>query len=467
MDFGVQKQAQLGEFVTQFMQEHQVPGLTVALAQGDDVVYAKAFGYRSLEKRIPATTDTIFGIASITKTFAAISIAQLVEEGKMSFDDPVQKILPGFCMPGGGGQSVTIHHLLSHTSGMPPLPFLSQSFKAHSVAEEDAPSAPRSYSELIEAIASYTGQVYCEPGLCLNYSNECYALLGAVIKRVSGLTFAEYVRERIIRPLGLKRTMISFEEMFEHEEVTELYTKEADGTLKGSTRWPTAPGFQAAGRLKSCCTDLIRVFQMYANGGTYRGTQILSEDSVRDNMTRRFQYALRDSYAHALIVLPAYHGVTLVSHGGAGKGISAVAGFVPERGLSAVVLCNLSAVPVARVWLAAMNLALGLPIETPRQEYDPTDWAPEEMERLAGHYKSAEGSELTLLVVNDQLELHQGSKRSIVKRLNETTGLVESNRQQQEVKFYLGPDGHPWGVGQDVRIIPIVREPIENENHVK
>ena len=82
------KVAQFEEYVTSLMEEQGAPGLTVALAKGDDVIYTKAFGYRNKEKEIPTTTDTIFGIASITKSITGIAVAQLVEQGLLSYDDP-------------------------------------------------------------------------------------------------------------------------------------------------------------------------------------------------------------------------------------------------------------------------------------------------------------------------------------------------------------------------------------------
>lgn len=456
-------------FINSFMQEHDVPGMTIAIAKGEELLFSKAYGYRNLEDKVEATTDTIFGVASITKSITAIAIAQLAEQGKFSFDDPVTKILPDFCMPGGSKEEVTVHHLLTHTSGMPPLPFLGLSFRAYTSPDASeltallnnpqaglqmAADVPITYTQVIKAIGSYPRKPFGRPGECLNYSNECYGLLSAIVKEASGVPFAEYVKQHILRPLGMKRTMISFEEMFEYEEVTDLYTKTKEGLSK-SRKWPCAPGFQGAGRIKSCCTDLIRIFQMYAGKGAYKGTRILAEETVATNIGRGHRYALKDHYAHGLMVHPDYHGVTLVTHGGAGKGISSHGGFVPENQLSAVVLCNLSGVPVVKAWMAAVNLALGLPLDTPRQTYTTTDWAPAEMERFVGNYKSAEGGGFEIFIEEGELKIKQVAGTAAIKRLNETMGLLGIPGQQQEIRFYLSNETpQAWGVGLGVRIIP-------------
>jgi CubicO group peptidase (beta-lactamase class C family) len=448
-------------YVTGFRNKHQVPGLAVALADGEDVVYTRAFGYRDLARRIPATTGTIFGIASVTKSFTAMAVGKLVEEGKLQFDDRVSKYLPSFRLPGSGRTDVTVRHLLTHTSGMPALDALRVTFQAHSSRDpQDSQQEPlaeppiNTYPQLIDYIAQSPGQPLGAPGEYFNYSNEGYALLGALVRRVSGLPYAAFVRKHFLEPLRMGKTTYSFEEMYEHDEVTVLYTKQRDGSLQASTRWPCAPGFQSAGRLKSTVEDLIRPFQMYANGGALDGVRILSPEIIRQTTTPRFNYSLYESYGHALMIRPDYHGVTLVSHGGAGKGISAHAGLVPERKLSAVVLTNLGGVPVIQLWGALINLGLGLPVATPRAEYITSDWPDGTAEQLAGHFASAEGNEFVLVADEGRLLLEHHGRSDEVRRVTANVGLYDDRGHEQEIKFYRDDAGELRGVGIGVRFIP-------------
>ena len=479
MSLTAKRMAEFEELVVDLMQEHQAPGMSIAIAQGEQLLYTKAFGYRNKEKQIPTTTDTIFGVASITKVFTGLAVAQLVEQGKLSFSDPVVKHLPQFRMPGcgsdhrnpGGGEDVKVWHLLSHTSGLPALPSLGITFKAHSgpdmveqVVASDSevkkiyhPRPPiNTYSELVKHIADFPAVPLGAPGEFLNYSNEGFALLGAIIMKVSGVPYAQYVRDNLLKPLGLNRTTYSFEEMFEHEDVTDLYTLDSNGELLASTRWPCAPAFQAAGRMKSCSTDVIRVFQALAGKGSFGGSRILSADGVREQILPRHKYTLNEIYTYGLKIFPGYQGMTLVEHGGAGKGISAHGGFVPETEISAVVLCNLTGVPVVKAWHAAINLASCLALDTPRMSYQTSVWTENEASSLVGRYRSGEGADIVINAKGESLTMTTKTDTSIVERINETTGLLKLKGQDIEVRFYLDAAGRAWGMGQGVRIIPRV-----------
>jgi CubicO group peptidase (beta-lactamase class C family) len=107
----------LEEFLRERMRRTRLPGVSLALVRGEEVVYARGFGFRDLEKRLPATPATAYGIGSITKSFTALGIMQLVEEGKLSLDDPVEKFLPLKIRP--FGELIRVWHLLSHTAGIP------------------------------------------------------------------------------------------------------------------------------------------------------------------------------------------------------------------------------------------------------------------------------------------------------------------------------------------------------------
>ena len=473
MQFTPERVREFENYVTSFMAEHDAPGISIAIAQGDQVVYSNAFGYRQLAEQIPVTPGTIFGIASITKAFTAVAIAQLVEQGVLSFDDPVSKYLPDF-KPHNG--AVTIRHFLTHTSGLPPLPSLTISMRDNTPAEppqekketsadqekekdkektEQPVGTVNNYHELVDYIAKHPYQPLGQPGEYFSYSNDCYGLLGAIIMQVTGLTYTEYMRRHVFLPLGMTRTCLGVEEMREYPDVTDLYYRNEEQVFLHSTRWQVSPPFLAGGAIKSTALDLIRFWQMYALGGKLGDVQLLGEDYVRENITPRYRYSLYDSYAHGLRVRTDYHGVTLAEHGGSKRGVSSNAGFVPERGISAVVLCNLTGVPISKVWLAAINLGLGLPVTTPRVRYETTEWPASEAQAFLGTYKSGEGATFDL-IITDELTIKFKHEQCVVKKVNATTGLYVLRGQESELKFYTNAQGQVWGVGLGVRIIPKV-----------
>ena len=110
------------DYTNNLLTKEHIPGVAVAVSQNGETIYQKGFGYRNLETKVPVTPETLFGIASVTKSFTAAAILQLENDGKLSVDDPVIKYIPELFIPGlyhiG---DIKIRHLLSHTTGLPPI----------------------------------------------------------------------------------------------------------------------------------------------------------------------------------------------------------------------------------------------------------------------------------------------------------------------------------------------------------
>ena len=166
----------------------------VLVAKDDKILLNEAYGYADREAKIPNTTKTGFHLASVGKMFTSAAIAKLVKAGKISYTDTVAKILPDY--PNRDiAQKVTIHHLLTHTAGMGTFfqsPGFDRKIKYHNAAEE---------------IAVYQDEpLFFEPGARWRYSNAGYSLLSAIIERVSGKTYLEYIRENVLKPLKMNDT---------------------------------------------------------------------------------------------------------------------------------------------------------------------------------------------------------------------------------------------------------------------
>jgi D-alanyl-D-alanine carboxypeptidase len=166
----------------------------VLIAKGDEILLAQAYGFADREAKIPNTTDTKFHLASAGKMFTAVAIARLVKEGKLSYTDTVAKVLPDYPNQEVAAR-VTIHQLLTHTAGMGTF-FESPGFVRG-----------KTYRNSTEEMAVYQDEkLFFEPGTRWRYSNAGYSLLGAIVERVSGKTYLQYVRENIFKPLGMSQT---------------------------------------------------------------------------------------------------------------------------------------------------------------------------------------------------------------------------------------------------------------------
>ncbi|MGI6344154.1 MAG: serine hydrolase domain-containing protein [Bacillota bacterium] len=466
MKYSAERIAAFENYLEQIRQAYQAPGIVVALAEQGEVTYQASFGHRDLAAGLPVDGQTIFGLASVTKSFTALAIMQLAERGLLQPEDPVVRYLPEFGLPtGADAQAVTIHHLLTHTAGFPPLPTLNYSITGNTVPDEpesededgakDKPENPRvdTMADLLDYLKNGDYEMLGQPGEYLSYSNDCYGLLGEIVERVSGEPYQEYVRRHILQPLGMERSVFTVEELQALDNVTELYYRTRDEELKHSSNWQVAPPFVACGWLKSCVDDLIKYAQMYANGGKWGEERLLSAAGVERMRQRTLEFTENRRYGYGLVVQD-YAGVTLVDHGGSLKGVSSNMGFVPEKGIAAVVLCNTSGVPVAKIYHALINLALGLPIEEPRRTYRHQPWPEDLMEKVVGAYKSGEGATYTIEKSGDGLSIGGWLGTFPLYATGSASAVWHYRYSDNEVRFMADADGEVWAIHAGGRVIP-------------
>ena len=186
------RQQELDKLVTQYHQLRQFNG-AVLVANDKGVVLKKAYGLANFEWNVPNTPDTKFRLASVTKQFTAMVILQLVAEGKLKLDDTLVSVLPDYRKD--TGSRITVAQLLNHTSGIPNYTNAPDFFSKMS-------RNPYAVADFVKQFAS--GDLEFEPGSKFSYSNSGYYLLGAIIERVTGKTYAQALQERIFTPLGMK-----------------------------------------------------------------------------------------------------------------------------------------------------------------------------------------------------------------------------------------------------------------------
>jgi CubicO group peptidase (beta-lactamase class C family) len=169
-------------------------GLSIAVVRGGDTIVMRGYGRADLEHDVPATAQTVYRIGSITKQFTAVAILQLIEQGKLTLDDTIQRFLPDF--PAQGNR-VTIRHLLTHTSGI-------KSYTSLGPEWQDKMRLDLTHAQLVALFRDKPFDF--APGARFLYDNSGYYLLGMIVERVSGLAYAEYLNQRLFTPLGLRAT---------------------------------------------------------------------------------------------------------------------------------------------------------------------------------------------------------------------------------------------------------------------
>jgi CubicO group peptidase (beta-lactamase class C family) len=413
-------------YAKRVVDEFRIPGIGIGLARGGELRHFFGFGHRDAHGEKPVTPDTIFGIGSITKSFTCVAVMKLQEAGKLSVHDPVVKYLPEFRTPDASvTKKITIEHFMTHTSGLPPLRCLlfalARSMEKDPIVSELEEARKKhdihpidTYEDLLKFLAEEKYELLGPPGTHFSYSNDAYSLLGAIVERASGQRYEDYVRDHILRPAGMTRSCFDLAEFAEDDDVTTLFaTKktEAGEEIVHAPVWWEAPAMVPAGFLRMSARDLLRYAEIFRNHGRVGDVRILSPESVKAMLTPRVSCGARQWYGYGLIITPNYHGVTLVEHGGDIKGVAAQMMVVPEEGITAVGLANLGGAPTVRLTLAAVNGALGLPVETPRLAFADAPLPAERLMEYDGTYASEEGAVLRAVVESGALHFEMEGKR--------------------------------------------------------
>ncbi|MGD0296942.1 MAG: serine hydrolase [Bryobacteraceae bacterium] len=346
---------------------------TVLVARGADVLVSKGYGMANLEWDVPNSPSTKFRLGSVTKQFTAASILLLEERGKLKVEDPVKKYMPD---APAAWDKITIFHLLTHTSGIPS--FTGFADYAQTEPFETTPE---------KLVARFRDKpLEFAPGEKWNYSNSGYVLLGYLIEKISGQSYATFVQENIFTPLGMKDSGYdSNSKIIPHR--ASGYTPSKDGPVNAGFIHMSIPF--SAGSLYSTTEDLLRWER-----GLFGG-KVLSAASLQ-KMTTPF----KQDYAFGLGVhITAGHKV--IDHGGGIEGFNTHLAYYPDDQLTVVVLGNLNG-PASDIAGKLGAVALGQPVQLPSERKEIT--VPRKvLEKYVGTYELKPGFDLVVTLEGDQL----------------------------------------------------------------
>ncbi|WP_277554193.1 serine hydrolase [Halobaculum limi] len=391
------------------MRRDRLPGVSVAVVDRDGIRYADGFGSRDLAGNRPATPETLYGIGSVTKSVTALALAQLQEAGMVAFDDPVRDYLD-VDLGDDSDDPIRLHHLLSHSSGLPSLgtsealigrrlrrdtdtlPLASTAdFRAH--IEDAVGGGDRGESAVgggdrdggvVGGDAAARREVVGSPGERFAYANAGYVLLGDVVEAVTGRPYDRYVAEHVLDPLGMERTTFDDMEFSMDDDHATVYLQE-DGDLVAASL-PTRELSRPAGGLLASVSDLARYVRLFLDGGTVDGRTVVSGEAV-DTLTEGRIDTPSGPYGYGWRTRECC-GYDLVGHSGSIAVSSAYVGFAPETGLGVVVAANASpGYPLVRLGEGVFACAVGadpqgaVPFFERRRRFD----------RLTGEYTAYRG----------------------------------------------------------------------------
>ena len=324
----------------------RMPGAVMGIIVDGELVWVKAAGIREAENKAPVTPETVFRIASMTKSFTAMAILKLRDEGKLSLDDPAAKYVPALAAlpyPTSDSPAITIRHLLTHSEGFP----------------EDNPWGDRQLAQSDETMRAWmkAGIPFSTPpGTAFEYSNYGFAILGQVVAKASGKPYADYVRDNILRPLGMNASTFEMSQV-PREQIALGYSRE-DNT------WKPEPilahgSFGAMGGLWTNAHDLARYVAFLLSAFPPRDDP--ERGPIKRSSAREMQQLWRFSpgaafrsttdaplqlsvsgYGYGLGVSQDCRFTYAVGHGGGLPGYSSLMRWLPDYGVGLIAMGNLT-----------------------------------------------------------------------------------------------------------------------------
>jgi CubicO group peptidase (beta-lactamase class C family) len=354
--------------------ENHFPGLAFGLVVDDKLVYAGKYGFTDIDNKIPVTSSSLFRIASMSKSFTAMAILKLRDEGKLQLDDPAYLYIPelkNLKYPTADAPPITVRHLLTHGAGFP----------------EDNPWGDRQLADNDKDLMEFIGKQISfsnPPGIAYEYSNLGFALLGKIVTKVSGKRFQDYIRENIWQPLGMKTS--------EWE-----YANVAPGKLAHGYRWLNEKWNEETllhdtpdgswGAMGSMITS-IDEFGLYMGLHLSAWPPSNAEDKgpVKRSSVREMHYPWRinglntkfaypdgricpvaTSYCYGLNWMRDCDGKVYVGHSGGLPGFGSQWRFLPEYGIGVVAFANRTYAPIGIVNLHVLDTLIRIAGLQPRR----------------------------------------------------------------------------------------------------
>ncbi len=379
----------LESFVMDLMQQMKIPGVSIAILLNGKEAYAEGYGARDLEQNLPMTPDSLFGIGSISKSFGALAIMQLQEQNKLNINDPVNKYI-NFKL-GKKDDPIRIHHLLSHTTGLPEL------WAGHSIVfrltggiDEMPPMS--SWKDFLTYINGAQGEFCWNLGEKYSYNNDTYALIAPIVEKVTHMPYPEYVRTNILKPLKMNRTTYSKEE-FEKDENSITGYINLDGKLTRNPI-PINPLSYASGGLTSSVKELENYMIALMNGGDFNGETIIQKESIEKMWAShgKIEDSIYDygnpAYGYGWRIHSDFFGNVLISHGGDFHICGGEVAMIPEKKIAVAIGLNTQPGPFAElVAIGILAVLLGKKIE----DAIPLLSQIQKMQILIGKYRSYKG----------------------------------------------------------------------------
>lgn len=433
-------------YLEEQVQNRQVPSVAVGVVARDGVIWAEGFGFADVKSRTPATADTTYWLASVSKPITATGLMRLVDLGKIELDKPANDYLPGAKLRAyvGSPDAMTVRRLANHTSGLP----------VHHNFFYDGPEPP----PRDQSIARF-GFAVVEPGSRWQYSNFGFGVLDYITETVSGQSWSKYMEDTVYDPLGMTRTSDHPRPGHEADAAVQ-YNKDLAG------RWaPVTPyrfDHPGASAVQSSVNDLARFVRMHMNDGELEGTRVLKPESaraMRERTSRRDGPVERGTGIGWAVETTRGH--KAISHTGGMPGAATLVRIFPDDGLAIIILINAGgAGPVTRISDRILDVLFpgtAVPPQDERADGDRGDRAgPDTTTEGLGDWKGAWVGRIAHHDGDIPLKLEVGSTTNLKVQLGDAGPLTLANpslsreRLRGAVEGWLGAQPNYHGATEVV-----------------
>lgn len=375
-------------------QQHHIPGMAIAVVKDDAVIFARGFGFADLENNVPADPGTMFAVGSTTKAFTSALTAMMVDEGRLSWDDPIDKHLPYMKLNpdlNGTEGAVTIRDMLAHRTGFTRMGILwagGQSSRQEILTEASQAEPWDSFRD------------------SFNYNNVMYLGAGVAVAQAAKTNWDDMLKQRLLIPLGMAKTNSSYAQAQASNRLASGYQWDSENKTHKRLPMRNIDSIGPAGSINANVLDMTRWLRFQMDNGRFEGRRLVSEKQLLETRSSQIELSSDLSYGMGWFI-QSWQGQPVIQHGGNIDGYAAMVAFAPDSSLGFVLLTNTTANPLQNLSInMVFDHLLGEKQEQVVKKQKPTN--PEaEFEPYVGEYIANfgpfENATMKVLVQNDRL----------------------------------------------------------------
>jgi CubicO group peptidase (beta-lactamase class C family) len=409
--YGQTPAEKMDELITAYTRSYKFNG-TVLVARGGKIIFERGYGFKNAKDSTKNDVNTIYQLGSITKQFTAAAILKLAEQKKLSTDDRLSKYFPGY----PGGDSITLKHLLTHSSGI-------YNYTEDQAFMKSEAVKPSTKEKMIAMFRDHS--LNFSPGSNYSYSNSGYLLLGYIIEQVTGKSYEKFIRELIIVPLKMNHTGFDFTNLKSPDKATGYTMLNQLARIPGGIV-DSSVSF-AAGALYSTVGDLLK---WHAG---LQENKIISKASIEAAFT---PYKSKYGFGWSIDTL---YGKRTVEHGGGIFGFNTYISRVPSDNVVVIILNNMNVGGLENIAHSLLAISFDQPYEIPKEKTEVTV-DPGVLAQYVGEYEFAPGFTVKISLVNNKLKV-QATGQGAYDLFAESDHEFFMKIIEAKATFVKGPDG--------------------------